>query len=74
MIALIGLLPIYVFWAPGILWKLFDMFIGGVQAFIFALLTILYFGMAASGHGGDDHAEHDEHNAEESGERELQPA
>ena len=54
MIALIGLLPIYVFWAPNILWKLFDMFIGGVQAFIFALLTILYFGMAGAGHG-DEH-------------------
>ncbi len=61
MIALIGLLPIYVFWAPGILWKLFDMFIGGVQAFIFALLTILYFGMAGAGHG-DDHD--DDHAAE----------
>ncbi len=56
MIALIGLMPIYLFWAPNILWKLFDMFIGGVQAFIFALLTILYFGMAAAGHG-DDHDE-----------------
>jgi F-type H+-transporting ATPase subunit a len=26
-----------------IIWKLFDMFIGAIQAFIFALLTILYF-------------------------------
>ena len=25
------------------IWKLFDMFIGLIQAFIFALLTILYF-------------------------------
>ena len=56
MLALIGLLPAYIFWAPNILWKLFDMFIGGIQAFIFALLTVLYFGMAAAGHG-----EHDEH-------------
>jgi F-type H+-transporting ATPase subunit a len=38
-----------------ILWKLFDMFIGLIQAFIFALLTVLYFGMAGSGHGGDEH-------------------
>ncbi len=39
-----------------IVWKLFDtMFLGGLQAFIFALLTILYFGMA-----GGDHGEHDE--------------
>jgi len=55
MLALIGLLP---FWGliPGnILWKLFDMFIGGIQAFIFGLLTIIYFGMAAAGHGGEEH-------------------
>jgi F-type H+-transporting ATPase subunit a len=32
-------------------WKLFDtIFLGALQAFIFALLTVLYFGMAA-GHG-----------------------
>ena len=61
MIALIGLMPVYVFWAPEVLWKLFGMFIGAIQAFIFALLTILYFGMAGAGHG-DDH--HDEHEAE----------
>ena len=58
MIALIGLLPIYVFWGPGIVWKMFDMFIGAVQAFIFALLTILYFGMAGAGHGDDHDDEH----------------
>jgi F-type H+-transporting ATPase subunit a len=40
-----------------ILWKLFDMAIGVIQAFIFALLTVLYFGMAAAGHGDGDHAE-----------------
>jgi F-type H+-transporting ATPase subunit a len=38
-----------------VLWKIFDMAIGGIQAFIFALLTVLYFGMAGAGH--DDHAE-----------------
>jgi F-type H+-transporting ATPase subunit a len=39
-----------------VVWKLFDtMFLGGLQAFIFALLTVLYFGMA-----GGDHGEHDE--------------
>ena len=62
MLALIGLLPIYAFWAPNILWKFFDLFIGAVQAFIFALLTILYFGMAGGGHG-EDHE--DEHRAED---------
>jgi len=44
-----------------VVWKLFDtMFLGGLQAFIFALLTVLYFGMAGGG-GHDDHEEHDEH-------------
>jgi F-type H+-transporting ATPase subunit a len=55
MLALIGLIPTYILWAPNVLWKLFDMAIGGIQAFIFALLTVLYFGMAGAGHG-----EHDE--------------
>ncbi|MGC4111039.1 MAG: F0F1 ATP synthase subunit A [Nocardioides sp.] len=56
----VGVLPIggvlSVFFA--IIWKLFDMAIGLIQAFIFALLTVLYFGMAA-GHGGHDE-EHEE--------------
>jgi F-type H+-transporting ATPase subunit a len=60
MIALIGLMPIYVLWAPEVLWKLFGMFIGAIQAFIFALLTILYFGMAGAKH--DEHD--DEHKSE----------
>jgi len=34
-----------------VVWKLFDMVIGVIQAFIFALLTVLYFGMAGAGHG-----------------------
>jgi F-type H+-transporting ATPase subunit a len=66
MLALIGLIPIWAAWAPNILWKAFDMFIGGIQAFIFALLTVLYFAMAGAGHDEHDqeHAEegaHDEH-------------
>jgi F-type H+-transporting ATPase subunit a len=73
MIALIGLMPIYVFWAPNVLWKLFDMFIGGIQAFIFALLTILYFGMAGAGH--DEHeAEPDEEGNEPAEAEEKTPA
>ena len=60
MLALIGLLPIFAFWAPNLLWKAFDMFIGAIQAFIFALLTVIYFAMAGAGH--DDHE--DEHDAE----------
>lgn len=43
LIALIGLFPFWLLWAPTALWKGFDMFIGLIQAFIFALLTILYF-------------------------------
>ena len=35
------------------IWKLFDLAIGGIQAFIFALLTILYFDVAMS----NDHAD-----------------
>jgi F-type H+-transporting ATPase subunit a len=62
MLALIGLIPIYGLWAPNLLWKLFDMFIGGIQAFIFALLTVLYFAMAGAGHGPEDeHETEDEH-------------
>jgi len=42
-----------------IVWKLFDtMFLGGLQAFIFALLTVLYFGMAGAGHDEHD-SEHE---------------
>ncbi len=59
MLALIGQMPFYVQWLPSVVWQLFDMFIGLIQAFIFALLTILYFGMAASGHGGHDDAHED---------------
>jgi F-type H+-transporting ATPase subunit a len=43
LIALIGLFPYWLLWAPTALWKTFDMAIGVIQAFIFALLTILYF-------------------------------
>jgi F-type H+-transporting ATPase subunit a len=44
-----------------VVWKLFDtLFLGGLQAFIFALLTVLYFGMAGA-HGHEDHDDHDDH-------------
>jgi F-type H+-transporting ATPase subunit a len=46
MVSLIALFPAYILWAPDLIWKLFDMFIGLIQAFIFALLTILYFASA----------------------------
>ncbi len=46
MIQVILLLPIYIFWAPFTLWKLFDIFIGILQAVIFTVLTIVYFSQA----------------------------
>jgi F-type H+-transporting ATPase subunit a len=54
MLALIAAISGWIAWAPNIVWKLFDMAIGGIQAFIFALLTILYFGMAGGQHGHDE--------------------
>jgi F-type H+-transporting ATPase subunit a len=42
------LLPIYVVPFGEIIWKPFDLFIGALQAYIFMLLAILYFGMAMS--------------------------
>ncbi len=43
MVSLIALFPWYIQWAPNAIWKTFDLFVGLIQAFIFALLTILYF-------------------------------
>ncbi len=43
MVALIALFPAWILWAPNAIWKSFDLFVGLIQAFIFALLTILYF-------------------------------
>ena len=57
-----------------VVWKLFDtMFLGGLQAFIFALLTVLYFGMAGGDHG-DEHDEHDEHDTAAEKSAEPEPA
>jgi F-type H+-transporting ATPase subunit a len=81
MIALIGSLvalapghiPIGGFFAVilTVIWKLFDtVFLGGLQAFIFALLTVLYFGMAGADH--DEHAE--QHEQHDDSEADGQPA
>jgi F-type H+-transporting ATPase subunit a len=43
LVALIALFPPYILWLPNAVWKSFDLFVGAIQAFIFALLTILYF-------------------------------
>ena len=51
---LLGNLPVVGPWLTGpvflAIWKLFDvLFIGLIQAFIFMLLTIVYFGLAREG-------------------------
>jgi F-type H+-transporting ATPase subunit a len=68
MLALIAIIPWY-FGGPvaNVVWKLFDMFIGLIQAFIFALLTVLYFAMA-----GGKEGEHDEHGDNERKAREQE--
>jgi F-type H+-transporting ATPase subunit a len=48
VVVIASLLPIYIVPIGELIWKPFDLFIGFIQAFIFALLTIMYFGMAMS--------------------------
>ncbi len=48
MVSILALLPAYVSWLPTGAWKLFDLAIGLIQAIIFAVLTIVYFGFAAA--------------------------
>ena len=48
LLLIAALLPVFIVPFGDVLWKLFDMFIGLIQAFIFALLTIVYYGMATS--------------------------
>ena len=67
MVALIGLLPATVLWLPNAAWKLFDLFIGLIQAFIFALLTILYFSQSMELDHDDEHKE-DDHKADDKAE------
>jgi F-type H+-transporting ATPase subunit a len=55
MVALIAAMPAVVLWLPDILWKLFDAAIGLIQAFIFGLLTILYFSSVAPAKEGAHH-------------------
>ena len=51
------LLPIYAIPVAEIIWKPFDdLFIGAIQAFIFMLLAIMYFGMATSHDESHEHA------------------
>src|SRR6202048_4865504 len=46
LVALIALFPPYILWLPNAIWKSFDLFVGAIQAFIFSILTILYFSQA----------------------------
>jgi F-type H+-transporting ATPase subunit a len=55
MVALIAAMPAAILWLPDILWKLFDAFIGLIQAFIFALLTVLYMSSIAPHEEGAHH-------------------
>jgi len=48
MVMVIGQLPATVRWLPTAAWKLFDMFVGLLQALIFTILTIIYFGEAVA--------------------------
>jgi F-type H+-transporting ATPase subunit a len=58
MVALIAAFPAFLLWLPQIVWKLFDAGIGLIQAFIFALLTILYFASVRPAAEGAEGAEH----------------
>jgi F-type H+-transporting ATPase subunit a len=55
MLSLFGLFPAFLGWIPTAGWKLFDMFIGLVQAFIFAFLTIIYFSQSMEDREGAHH-------------------
>ena len=46
LVALIALFPPYIMWLPNAIWKSFDLFVGAIQAFIFSILTVLYFSQA----------------------------
>jgi F-type H+-transporting ATPase subunit a len=74
MLSIIALLPVWILWGPNGLWKLFDAAIGVIQAFIFALLTILYFGMAGSGHDNDSAHRDDDRAAPDASPDEKAPA
>jgi F-type H+-transporting ATPase subunit a len=51
MLQIIALLPIYLSWAFNGIWKLFEgVFVDVIQAFIFALLTVIYLSMATMEH------------------------
>ena len=58
LVALIAMFPWYIQWLPNTIWKTFDLFVGLIQAFIFSLLTILYFSQSMEVHDDHDTKEH----------------
>lgn len=54
MVALIAALPYWALWAPTLIWRTFDLFIGLIQAFIFGLLTVIYFSSVKPHHNHDE--------------------
>ena len=58
MLQIIALLPIYLSWAFNGVWKLFEgVFVDVIQAFIFALLTVIYLSMATMEHDDESAVE-----------------
>lgn len=59
MVALIiSLFPAFIAPFPGVVWLLFSIFVGGVQAFIFTMLTIAYIAMGTeTSHAAEEHGE-----------------
>jgi F-type H+-transporting ATPase subunit a len=56
---ILKLVPALFAWLPLVIWKFFDVFvIGTIQAFIFMLLTIIYFGQAREAPEEEGHAGH----------------
>jgi F-type H+-transporting ATPase subunit a len=56
MVYLLAQLPIVISWFPIAVWKAFDVFfVGTIQAFIFMLLTLIYFAQAREGLEEESH-------------------
>jgi F-type H+-transporting ATPase subunit a len=56
MVYLLAQLPIVISWFPIAIWKAFDVFfVGTIQAFIFMLLTLIYFAQAREGLEEESH-------------------
>ncbi len=68
MVALIiSLFPAVIAPFPGVVWLLFSIFVGGVQAFIFTMLTIAYIAMGTEVNHAEEHAEGESTSAERRG-------